>query len=94
VVSHLDAEWNENKIGKLVVPDLRTIRVIAQGALKEEMDLWNGCLPPTEETTGQNTTEILDWSIQIFEKFRLNRREIDRELDGYLTRIRDEGCRA
>lgn len=82
-----DEYWKDQRL-KVVIPDLRTVRVIAQGAVAEyqkfqaQTDLW---FTKDEVITQEGTEKVLEWCIEVFRKFRLRDAEIDRELEGYLT---------
>ncbi|KAK2750971.1 hypothetical protein FQN57_000046 [Myotisia sp. PD_48] len=77
---------------KLVLPTSTTVRIIAKAATDEQrLSSQHDTFPeePTfepmvpEPATLTKVTEVLDWSVQMFERFHLSRRAIDRELDGY-----------
>lgn len=96
-VPHFDKEWFKDQRSKAVIPDLRTIRIIAQGAVLEnrkfqtEKESAGSTNDPnsddnvTRQQQQQRVEEILEFCINTFRKFRLRNHEIDRELEGYLT---------
>lgn len=78
---------------KLVVPDLRTLRIIARSALDEDRRNSTATNHTNATATSQVLAEsppnqgglssILDWAVSNFRKFRLTEKEIAKELDGY-----------
>ncbi|EFQ98197.1 hypothetical protein MGYG_01233 [Nannizzia gypsea CBS 118893] len=79
----------------LVIPDLTTIRIIANAALDEQKYLrqlgHNSASPAVQPLTSQkytaeNIDRILAWCARIYERLGLDSREINRELDGYPAR--------
>ncbi|WEW55049.1 hypothetical protein PRK78_000477 [Emydomyces testavorans] len=84
-----DPHWHADNRGKLVMPDLSVVRVIALGALKEQKSLLENREMVSDEITSESVTSVLNWCIRIFFELGLTDREIDRELDGHLTRTRE-----
>lgn len=90
-----DEEWQKAQRHKALVPDLRTVRVIAQRAVAEiqkfQTQKKNGASTDRQGSdddsgvTRESTEEVLEWCIETFRKFRLRDAAIDRELEGYLT---------
>ncbi|KAJ9354527.1 hypothetical protein C8Q69DRAFT_450627 [Paecilomyces variotii] len=77
---------------KAVIPNLNTVRIIAQAAVKEYR------LQESQKSTANNPTdaisspesatpaEVLDFCIDKFRSLRLYEKEIDREVQGHLSR--------
>ncbi|EEP82484.1 predicted protein [Uncinocarpus reesii 1704] len=93
--SHLDPEaggvepyfkshWHAWRDRKLVMPDLSVVRTIALGALSEQ----NKHEKSSTNDVAEGVTSVLDWCVGMFFDLGLSEREVDRELDGHLTRAR------
>ncbi|EZF31984.1 hypothetical protein H109_05407 [Trichophyton interdigitale MR816] len=79
----------------LVVPDLTTVRIIANAALDEQKSPrqsgHNPAYPVVQPLTSQkhsadNVNRVLDWCVRVYERLGLDFREINRELDGHPAR--------
>ncbi|KAL1848182.1 hypothetical protein Plec18170_008092 [Paecilomyces lecythidis] len=83
---------------KAVIPNLNTVRIIAQAAVKEyrlqesQKSTRNSpgdhISPPSEVVQSEGTTpaDVLDFCIDKFRSLRLYEKEIDREVQGHLRR--------
>ncbi|EER26522.1 hypothetical protein CPC735_006940 [Coccidioides posadasii C735 delta SOWgp] len=89
VVPIFDSRWHAGNAGKLVMPNLDIVRTIALCALKDQTDLTTKSKEASPEVTDESVTSVLNWCMRVFFDLGLTDREVDRELDGYLTRIRD-----
>ncbi|KAI1977710.1 hypothetical protein LOZ53_002363 [Ophidiomyces ophidiicola] len=78
--------WQNVKDDKLVMPDLNVVRTIALSALEEQNDLTRGHEMLSSEITAESVNSVLDWCMRIFFDLGLRDRDIDKELDGHLTR--------
>jgi hypothetical protein len=79
---------------KAVIPNLNTVRIIAQAAVKEyrlhESQKATGNTPSifskSEPSQSTSPSEVLDFCIDKFRALRLYEKEIDREVQGHLSR--------
>lgn len=81
---------------KAVIPNLNTVRIIAQAAVKEyrlqESQKSAGNIPATSspsepsQSASPSPAEVLDFCIDKFRALRLYEKEIDREVQGHLSR--------
>ncbi|KAL1958245.1 hypothetical protein VTO42DRAFT_4753 [Malbranchea cinnamomea] len=85
--------WGESQEGKIVLPNLDTVRIIAMRAIDEQKTLWGSdssghSLSAT--TADNNLLGLLRWCVKMFEQFGLTEHEINREVEGHLARIKAE----
>ncbi|OJJ39146.1 hypothetical protein ASPWEDRAFT_103693 [Aspergillus wentii DTO 134E9] len=81
---HFDAAWFKQLRKRATIPNLNTVRIIAQTAVKEyNQDQARKLTDPK--------SKVLTFCVQQFKTLRLPDEEIERETQGHLSRMKTEG---
>lgn len=83
-------DWSTSQLGKPVLPNLKSVRIIAMRAIEEQRSIWRGYVVFSSESRKFGVLDVLNWSIDMFKNFGLTELEINKELDGQLARIMQE----
>ncbi|OXV10729.1 hypothetical protein Egran_01509, partial [Elaphomyces granulatus] len=103
-ISSLNPDWTEQKQRRAVIPNMNTIRIIAQAAVQEYRSLESGkpkssssnvvlsnnLVDSHSPDSKELITNVLDFCVEKFRYFRLPDKEIDREVHGHLSRMKRE----
>ncbi|KAL1989419.1 hypothetical protein VTN96DRAFT_181 [Rasamsonia emersonii] len=100
---HFDVTWFRQMHKKAVIPNLNTVRIIARAAVKEYRQCQSGkatppprdslptALPAREDGSNdgdvETAEEVLDFCVERYRRLRLDEKEIDREVQGHLSRM-------
>ncbi|KAL1971211.1 hypothetical protein VTN77DRAFT_163 [Rasamsonia byssochlamydoides] len=91
---HFDAAWFKEMQEKAVIPNLNTVRIIARGAVKEYRQRQSRKVTTPVDSSARDddgdvaaAEEVLDFCVERYRRLRLDEKEIDREVQGHVSRM-------